>query len=90
MKWRITWWIHASGRLHGGSDVIEASEDFGDVAAEALIQEDLNNDLEAATISSFTPNLSNFLKKHRDLTEANKHSEISNWGIITITRSRRQ
>lgn len=89
MKWRVTWWIHASGKLNGGSDVIEAAEDFDRDIAEDLIENDLERNLPSPLTkysfpSPFEPNLPNFHKKHRDLSDAARHSEISNWGIRLV------
>jgi len=92
LKWRVTWWIHASGQLNGGSDIIETDDPdcFPEDVAEKLIELDLARTLgdHVGTKYSFPykfePSMPNFVKKYIDLSNAARHSEISNWGIRCV------
>lgn len=81
MKWKVTWWIHGAGRICRGHDIVDAKI-LDEHNAEQLIDEDLAKNIEM--VGSFTPNLPNFHKQHADLMCEDRHTEVSNWGIIAV------
>ena len=92
MKWKVTWWIHGVGRICRGHDILEVEELDEDNVIE-LIEEDLGRNLSdpASTThykydfpSPFVPNLPNFHAKHRELITEDRHSEVSNFGVLRV------
>jgi len=94
MRYKVSWWIHGAGRIVRGHDIVDADKELDEDDAEDLIEEDLDRLLAQAGIGPynyaakgpFTPNLPNFFQKHGDLTIEARHSEISNWGVLKVTR----
>ena len=89
VRFKITWWIHGAGEISRGHDIVDVSEDFDEDDVEKLIENDLDRNLGDMTTkygfpSPFEPNLPVFHKKHLDLMMADKHSEVSNWGVLRI------
>ena len=85
MKWKISWWIHGAGQICRGYDILEADVLDKDVV-EDLIEEDLEWNIPLATGCSFTPNLPKFHKKHNDLMIADRHTCVSNFGVILVNK----
>ncbi len=83
-KFKVLWWIHGAGRICRGTDIVKGSTlDKDDV--EELIEKDLHNMLHTEECC-FTPNLPNFYRKHSDKQCEARGSEVSNWGIVKITK----
>ncbi len=86
MKFKVTWWIHGGGRIVRGSDIVEAKE-LDEQDAVELIHADLNRNLsELSDFDEKPANLPNFHKTHESLMLEDKHTEVSNWGILQIKR----
>jgi len=85
MKFRVSWWIHGAGRILRGIDIIQSKEELDENDVENLINEDLSR-MRPEVVMKFTPNLPNFLKKHTDLSWEDKHTEISNWKVISVKK----
>lgn len=92
-KFKVSWWIHGAGRITRGYDIVEADE-LDESTVLAIIEKDLSlvhgtskYDIREEPKRSQLK-LPNFYEKHSALSLEARHSEISNFGILKITKSR--
>lgn len=72
MKWKISWWFKDGlDGIKRGQDIVEASEDFDDIDAEKL----LNNEMEPSIYHKVI--LKNF-------NDNNSATLPQNWGVLRV------
>lgn len=95
VTFRVFWWIRGVGgsKKKQGHDLVETNDElFDESESEEMIQKDLDMQLSqsAGNFPSdgaplhYTPKMPNFIKAHIEISIANKHSSVSNWGVRKV------